>query len=114
VQLLVEVSASKQTVASMWTAEAARAFIDEAVAISGLTRIHDLALYADAEKVIALQMIAESHIALHLHLAALRAFIQVFSCRDFDLPGMMGLVVSSFCGKGGTIYPEVSDRGRLP
>ena len=67
-QLLVEVSASKQTVASMWTAEAARAFVDEAVAISGLTRLGDLALHEDAEKVIALQMIAESHIALHLHL----------------------------------------------
>ena len=113
-QLLVEVSASKQTVASMWTAEAARAFVDEAVAISGLTRLGDLALHEDAEKVIALQMIAESHIAVHLYLVARRGFVDVFSCRDFDLPAMVGLVASSFCGKGDSLYPDVMDRGRLP
>jgi S-adenosylmethionine/arginine decarboxylase-like enzyme len=113
-QLLVTISASKQTVASMWTAAAARDFVDGAVELSGLTRLGDLCLHEDPERIVALQMIAESHIAVHLYLAAGRGYVDVFSCRDFDLPTMVGLVASSFCAKGDALYPDVHDRGRLP
>jgi len=113
-QLLVEISSRKQTVAQKWTAAGARAFVEDAVKASGLTPFGDLALHEDAERVMAMQMIAESHIAVHLYLGAGRGYVDVFSCKNFDLPTMVGLVASSFCGKGSSLYPDVHDRGRLP
>ena len=113
-QLFVEMNAGANTVAGKWTPEGVRDFVAGAVEATGLTPFGDLALHEDADKVIGLQMIAESHIAVHLYLVARRGFVDVFSCRDFDLPAMVGLVASSFCGKGDSLYPDVMDRGRLP
>jgi len=113
--LAVEFTTTPELAAQRWTLTRARAFIRAAVDLSGLTAIHQIGGdYAGDIKL--MQLIAESHIAVHLIRSEGPPYgaIHVFSCRDFDAEQMIKMIAEFFVADGGKIRPYMLPRGDLP
>jgi S-adenosylmethionine/arginine decarboxylase-like enzyme len=113
--LALEFTATPEQAAERWTLTRARAFILAAVDLCGLTAIHQVGGdYAGDIKL--MQLIAESHIAVHLTKSAPEPHgtIHIFSCRDFDQDAMANLAAQFFVPMGGTVLTYTLPRGHLP
>jgi len=114
--LALEFTTPPEHAARCWTVTRARAFIAAAVDLTGLQAIHQMGGRFGG-KVMLLQLIAESHIAVHLNPKdepAPYGAVHVFSCRDFDEADMIKLTATFFVADGGTILPRTLPRGQLP
>lgn len=111
----LEFTATLALAAERWTLERANAFIDAAVELSGLNAIHRIGGDYDGN-IMLLQLIAESHIAVHLmknEEPEPYGAIHVFSCRDFDRLEMARLAAEFFVEAGGPIRVSSLPRGDL-
>ena len=113
--LALEFTTPPEHAARCWTITRGMAFIAAAVDLTGLQAIHQMGgQYGD--KVMLIQLIAESHIAVHLNPKDDPPYgaIHVFSCRDFDEADMIKLAATFFVADHGTILPRTLPRGHLP
>jgi S-adenosylmethionine/arginine decarboxylase-like enzyme len=114
--LALEFTTPAEHAVRCWTDTRARAFIAAAVDLTGLQAIHQIGgTYGD--KVMLIQLIAESHIAVHLNPKdepAPYGAVHVFSCRDFDEADMIKLTAQFFVADHGTVLARSLPRGELP
>lgn len=113
--LALDFLATPAVAAERWTLGRAQAFITEAVKLSGLTAINQIGGDYDGD-IKLMQLIAESHIAVHLTKSAPEPYgaIHVFSCRDFDQEQMAHLAADFFVEAGGKVRCYTLPRGHLP
>lgn len=111
----VEFTTTPKVAAKRWTLTRARAFIASAIELTGLTAIHQIGGDYDGD-IKLMQLIAESHIAVHLTKSSPKPHgaIHVFSCRDFDEPDMIHLIAQFFVADGDEVRPYTLPRGYLP
>jgi S-adenosylmethionine/arginine decarboxylase-like enzyme len=112
--LLVDLRAADETVVAKWTAGRTRAFIRKAVALTGLHAFGPLSLNETPQALVAIQMIAESHISVHLRKDKRRGFVDVFSCKTFEARDVIEAIKAAFCGRDDKAWPTIMDRGMLP
>lgn len=75
-----------------WTVGDLRELLDELVAVTGLTPVSGPHLFRHHSWLIGMTVIAESHISAHLDCEWGQAYVDVFSCREFDYTTVPGLV----------------------
>jgi S-adenosylmethionine/arginine decarboxylase-like enzyme len=67
--------------AKLWTPDTVRQYLDEAVKATGLTRFGPEVVEENGPILMGFQMIAESHVSVHVDRAAGRGWADVFSCK---------------------------------
>lgn len=75
-----------------WTDEAANAFIDRAIAVTGLQPFGIRQVGRHAGVLMFIQLIAQSHISGHLDAAHGAGWVDVFSCRSLDVAQVVAAV----------------------
>jgi len=66
-------------------------------------------IYPDDDGITGITVIAESHISLHTYPKKYFAFVDIFSCKPFDVDGARGYIVQFFQSKSPQFY--VQERG---
>lgn len=79
-----------------WTEGAVEEFLGRAVTHSGLMVIAGPVIKQFEGHIHGWTMIAESHVAVDLDVMRGMAYVELFSCRPFDVDGFVHLAVSSF------------------
>jgi S-adenosylmethionine/arginine decarboxylase-like enzyme len=113
VHVTVDIEARPRTARKRWTAQAANAFIDRAIAITGLRAIAERQVAERGDVLMFYQLIAESHISGHLDRRHGRGWVDVFSCRPLEAR-LVQAAASKYLGADGTISLRCLDRGVLP
>jgi len=113
--LALAFQATPAVAAERWTLTRAQAFIKAAVELSHLSPIHQVGGDYDGN-IMLLQLIAESHIAVHLMKNQPEPYgaVHVFSCRDFGQDEMAHLAADFFVEAGGKVRCYTLPRGHLP
>ncbi len=117
-QVCVDLATRPESARRLWTEVRLRAFLNSAVAVTELTpfgpRIVKHNTAGGADLLIGFQMIAESHIAVHLDRLRGLGWVDVFSCRAVDDACVIKLVACTLLPEGGVSETRCLDRGILP
>ena len=86
----------------LWTVDTVRAYLDEAVKATGLTRFGPEVVEENGAILMGFQMIAESHVSVHADRDTGRGWADVFSCKDVSA-GLVSVAVDRTFGGWQTI-----------
>jgi len=86
----------------LWTPDTVRAYLEEAVKATGLTRFGPEVVEENGAILMGFQMIAESHVSVHADRASGWGWADVFSCKDVSA-GLVAMAVDRTFGGWQTI-----------
>jgi len=82
----------------LWTVDTVRAYLAMAVKATGLTRFGPEVVEENGTILMGFQMIAESHVSVHVNRTAGRGWADVFSCKDVSAGQVAFAVDRTFGG----------------
>jgi len=88
--------------AQEWTPDTVRAYLEEAVKATGLTRFGPEVVEENGPVLMGFQMIAESHVSVHADRATGRGWADVFSCK-YVSAGLVAMAIDRTFGGWQTI-----------
>ena len=94
---------------SQWTEPAARGFCYGAIRLAEMTLIDGPRSRQVNGHIYGFAMLAESHVAVHLDADASLAYLELFSCKDFDAEVFARLCINMFNLEN--LRLQVFDRG---
>jgi len=97
----------------VWTWQSVDRFLEEAVKITGLTRVGDPVVKECGDLLIGFQIIAESHVSVHLDRGSGRGWADVFSCGEVDEAKVAKVVDATLMVPGGMLTIGTLPRGNL-
>jgi len=107
----VDFAVSPERARSEWTLDCVRQFLRSAVEVTGLMPFGPEVVREAGYLLMGIQMIAESHVSLHLDRARGRGWADVFSCGDVSAGKVGKLIDDLFEAQQSTL---VLERGQLP
>jgi S-adenosylmethionine/arginine decarboxylase-like enzyme len=107
----VDFAVSPQKARAEWTLDCVRQFLRSAVEVTGLTPFGPEVVREAGDLLMGIQMIAKSHISLHLDRARGRGWADVFSCGDVSAGKVSKLIDDLFEAEQSVLALE---RGSLP
>jgi len=109
--VLVDFTISPERARVEWTLNCIRQFLRSAVEVTGLIPFGPEIVREADHLLMGIQMIAESHISLHLDRAKGCGWADVFSCREVSAGKVSKLIDDLFEAEQ---FVEVLKRGQLP
>jgi S-adenosylmethionine/arginine decarboxylase-like enzyme len=99
----------------LWTPDTVRRYLAEAVKATGLTRFGPEVVLENGPVLMGFQMVAESHVSVHVDRMAGRGWADVFSCKDFRA-SQVAIAVDLTFGGWQTIHyiPRTELSGGVP
>lgn len=113
-QVTVDLRVGARTVKRRWTADAANAFVDDAMRVAGLTPIAPRALVNLPDRLIFFQLMAESHVSGHLMREYRLGWVDVFSCLPLDPAEVRKAIRRHLAGPRDSLKVRVLGRAMLP
>ena len=96
-----------------WTWQSVDRFLEEAAKATGLTRVGDATIRECGDILVGFQIIAESHVSVHLDRGSGRGWADVFSCRSVDKGKVAKVVDDTLMVDGGMMTVGTLPRGNL-
>jgi len=96
--IAIDFARAAEEAQELWTPDTVRAYLDEAVKATGLTRFGPEVVEENGPILMGFQVIAESHVSVHADRATGRGWADVFSCKDVSAGKVSFAVDRTFGG----------------
>lgn len=110
-QVIIDFAVAPEKARKTWSVDHVKQFLRSAVEVTGLTPLGPEVVREAGDLLMGIQMIAESHISLHLNRAVGLGWADVFSCRDVNANEVSKVIDDIF--EAEQSVGEL-DRGKLP
>jgi S-adenosylmethionine/arginine decarboxylase-like enzyme len=94
--IAVDFARAPEEAQELWIPDTVRAYLEEAVKATGLTRFGPEVVEENGAILMGFQMIAESHVSVHADRATGRGWADVFSCKDVSAGKVEAVVRECF------------------